>query len=316
MSKLRVRCPQGHLLEVEVAHAGKQVQCPICKVVMSIPELPRARTVTASSPPAASRSKFQEEEDNTEEDLEEEERPKKLGNTKAGLRNVRTGLNYHIAQLYVSGIGSVLLVIFAIVALVIGMNAVFNGQALPANQARAVAAVQEDPGGLRYVPILAGIIVLASAVLSIICCVYLLAIPEKTRAKNLAIIYVAFGLSAALIGVVIFFLDSNSGFTKVLKLVEGFFVMVSYVCLMLLLKRLCFFLKKSKLAARVNGLFALMGVIVAGYFLIFLGSVAALGLLSLLGVCTIVAVGIWYFIAYLRFLYRVRDAIDVHVSGN
>jgi hypothetical protein len=182
MSKLRVRCPQGHLLEVELAHAGKQVQCPLCNVIMRIPDLPSAKAGTTTGSPAPLHRDLQKDQVEYQGDFEEEDKPqKKFRPNKAGLKPVRLGLNYHIAQLYVLVLGAIFL---GILGGVVAANSPDGGMR---------RAAGEQPG-INIVMIFGVLIRLAYVVLGVISCVYLLQVPERTRTKSLVVAYVALEL--------------------------------------------------------------------------------------------------------------------------
>jgi len=295
MAKLRVRCPQGHLLEVELAHAGKQVQCPMCQTIMRIPDLPRARPVAAASSPAPLPQKSQESEDAGEEEFEKKPKAKKSG-TKAGLAKVRVGVTYQIAQLYVKVIGSILLTILVAVMAFNNAAAVIKAQ----------GQVDQVPD-FGMVAFFGSILSLTSLILGILCCVYILGLPERTRAKWLAIAYVGLEVAGFVCGMIVYLVP---GLGLVLGLLQSFLGIASQVCFILLLKRLCEFLKRWGLAAQATSLLAMLGAIAMGYLILFLSRfVPVLAILGLVGGLILLVMGLWFLIRYLKLLHAVRDAL-------
>jgi hypothetical protein len=289
------------LLEVEVAHAGKQVQCPMCQTIMRIPELPRARpAATARAPapaPARQAPQARPEPEAEEEEVEEQPRPKKSG-TRAGLARVRVGVTYQLVQLYVKIIGSILLSVLIIVTVL--------------NQAAAVIKAQGkavDVQGFGLVGFVGIALSLATMILGILCCIYILGVPDRARAKGLAIAYVVCEISGSACGI-LGHLVSGLGLASILSLLNSLLGLGALVCFILFSKRLCEFIRRRSLAGDATTLLGLLGVLAMGYFLLFLSSfVPILAILSWIGGLILLVVGIWFLFRYARFLHDVRSAL-------
>ncbi len=330
-NKLRLKCPNNHLLEIESKFAGMQVQCPACQVIMLVPKVaspqsptaPAVKQATASaqaSPTPLHHELVEDEDDELEEEQEEKwepRRPKFKSGTKAGLRKVRTGLNYNIAQLYVIVIG--VLVIFAL-GIAVAANRANVPQGFPANARFGQQAQQ----GFGLILIAALVVNLTYVVLGILSAIYVAAVPEQTHAKGLAITYAILGTAGGLLKLLQLFVGKGNAASEFLGLLQMCFMVSGLICFTIVLKRLCVFLKKPKLVKKAQGLLTLVGVTAGGYFMIFLGAIGTLerapgdppgafhdiALASMMiGFLVFIIFAIWSFFRYIRLIHNVRDAL-------
>jgi hypothetical protein len=111
---IRVLCPNGHELVAELAHVGRKIRCPACKVVMVVPNPqgaaappPPPQAIQQEAPAPRRQPPPQQPLDQLDELDElpeepppmEEERPVKTGmKTGARMRLANIGLGFHYAK--------------------------------------------------------------------------------------------------------------------------------------------------------------------------------------------------------------------------
>jgi hypothetical protein len=122
-----------------------------------------------------------------------------------------------------------------------------------------------------------------------------------------------------------FFVGQENVGAYIITFVGFCLVLASYICFVVLLKRLAEYVKRYKLAKKADGLLIMLGVMTAGFLLAFLGGMvggeaqgpnnaagggSALGLaLLIFGCLIVVVVFILSIFRYLRVIHEVRDAL-------
>jgi hypothetical protein len=116
---MNIRCPNGHVLEVDDAHAGLRALCPLCSALMEIPAWPTAIPVALPvASPLATAAENDFEDDEQLDQPEEATIAARLAPHAEALGRVRLGLSFHLAKIYTTIIGTlvVLVAIFFYVA--------------------------------------------------------------------------------------------------------------------------------------------------------------------------------------------------------
>lgn len=324
MPTIKIQCPSGHRLTLDAKHAGKNVQCPVCKVVMHLPPAsapvviagpapaPRsaappgdaASTLRRVAPPASVAKPVRRP---AQEEIEEEddygESPKQI---KKGLKKVRQGLDYHVLKLYLIivmvALGLIVGILFFLAPLVaLGLSIVFLA--------------------------VTGLGSLACLVLDIMTIIQLAACPATTRARPFAVAYIALEVVGTALVSLSLSLGSG-GFQPLFASVGGLLQMGGYLTMALFLQQLAFFLKRKRLAEPVTGLMLLIAVTMFFYMLYAIGGVLALtgGLegapgerravldptgvtLFAIGALGMLVSGAWAFFRYLGLVTSVRNAL-------
>jgi hypothetical protein len=268
------KCPNGHELVTEDRYAGRQVRCPHCQLVLTIPSPPVTAIVAAPLAPEAApipdeiddrhvieddedQEIFIEEEDDRprrrgrdRDDDEEEERPrkrKKKGLTRQQFALTNLGLAFHYANFLCLLVGTVLVLIGFLGLLLAGVGFHAAGR----DRAAAGAMVGLANGGLVLGHIGSFAILPVGPLLgitgSILCCW----VPARTGAKPL--IATSLGLNAgALVLTLVTFLvagtisfqtvEAESAAAVVLSLLALGCSLAGFVLFLLFLRRLAYFL--------------------------------------------------------------------------
>lgn len=312
---MQIQCPQGHLLEVPEAHAGKKVQCPACQTIMVVPFPPAGRPRMAElvdEPRRASRDDDRSRrggryDDEPEEEVDEfdDERAAR----REGLLKVRTGLGFHLAKVYVAIIGAILLVV---------LGFVMAGQL--ANQAqgnpRGFGGAAQVLGKAMPLIVLGVIYRLLVSGLGFVGSIFCLAAPARSGAKGFIIAAIVCDVVALLIGLGVEFMQPGQtetaamGWAAILVSVAGFF------CFFQFLRKIAEFKKKRWLADQTSSVMwfaviivvsAIVGGIVAAVLVAAAGPVGGL-LLAILFIGVIIAGLIWL-IRYVRLLSDFRAVL-------
>jgi hypothetical protein len=215
---LRILCPNGHELVAEIAHIGRKIRCPACKVVMVVPDpnpqvtgrppprppqqpaqqpapqpAPGPRRApnpqVTAQPPRPRRQQVEEEpqayEEPEPEPAEEEYRPKKGMKTRQRMRLANIGLGFHYAK--------VLCILVALVLILVSMGLGF------------MAGLARSMGMLRAVSVLScisNILFLVTPVLGAVGSLLCFWLPPKSNSKVLAIVTFSLEVGGvALIGI-------------------------------------------------------------------------------------------------------------------
>lgn len=122
-----IRCPNGHVLQVDDAHAGHKALCPLCSTLMQIPAETEIGAASGGEPlprmnDASIRSLPKETDSFPEEELadfspEGQRLAERLAAHAEALSRVRLGLSFHLAKVYATIIGTVLVFLAIVVSL-------------------------------------------------------------------------------------------------------------------------------------------------------------------------------------------------------
>jgi hypothetical protein len=309
---IHIQCPNGHLLELDLRDVGKHVKCPMCQMLMVVPASNLAAPATLVRPESIRQPWQDDDEDDRRHDFEddrqdeddEEESTETPRQVRIGLRKVRTGLNYHIAKIYVYVVGFLLVVLFIVA-----------GGGLGQLPPMPVLIAQ----GWIYITV-----IVTGIVLDILTYIHLAGCPERTRARGLAIAYIVLEVIASILHVMGLLQDEKGDARKVLSGLGFWVFLAGYVCIVLFLKRLAVFLNKKKLAAKATGLLVLMGVSAFCILVVLIGSVIMAdapqpraGRQADIGGVVVIFLGflgflismIWSILRYLRLIHNIRDAL-------
>ncbi len=237
----QIRCPQGHVLGVDPAHVGLKVQCPACKVIMIVPELPGApRGKRTEVPTSAGRPKHQTRDDRYDEDDDDQDDRPKTPNKRTRMRRVSTGLSFHKAK-----------VITVIVTVIIMMTvAVFlNLMAVPGQRGRGGLG----PGVFQlatYFQYFAFFMSIVITSLGLTGSFYCMSIPSESGGKELIII--SFAIDVLILPLTLFnqLVQQND----IIAYAIVALALIAYITFFVFLARLGSFLRKSALSKKASNL--------------------------------------------------------------
>lgn len=122
-----IRCPNGHVLEVDDAHAGHKALCPLCSTVMQLPagyevgvsdsDSPRPRATYAPVTLSADEADSFPGDEHPELKLDRRHLADRLAAHAEALSRVRLGLSFHLAKVYATIIGTFLVFLAIVVSL-------------------------------------------------------------------------------------------------------------------------------------------------------------------------------------------------------
>jgi hypothetical protein len=270
MQTVHIQCPNGHLLSLEIQHLGKHIRCPMCQIVMVVPvqqvavrpvpapmrtagemaTSPAARQPGAASRPAAppprppvtvgvTRKPVRrpvEEEDEDEED--EEDFGESRRDIRRGMKKVQAGLNFHAIKIW-ANLGLIGLVFCGL--LLLALHPVLGLLALV------------------LIAFVAAAVGLASIILDGLTFKNLMACPVSTRARGLAMAYVALEILHYVTGIASRFLKTPAQE----MMVAGISFLLSfagYLCMVVFLKRLALYMRRRKIADKATVTLILMGL--------------------------------------------------------
>jgi hypothetical protein len=328
---LRVLCPNGHELVAEVAHIGRKIRCPACKVVMIVPD---PKPAPAPAPPPVPPQAVQKEPsplprspthgpldqlevlpEGPPEGYFDDDRPRKTGmKTGQRMRLANIGLGFHYAK--------VLCWLVSICTLL------FSFTLLPLVAAGALGLLHV----IQVLSCISWILVIITPILGATGSLLCFWLPQKSRSRVLVI--VSFGLEVggtllAVLAVIVMMTGTVAaageamgggrpstglavaGFGLVMLLLAVLAILASFVLFLLVLRALAYYLRdRSTAEEAMRQLIMYLAVFVGGpvvWFVIFfvMASVGGQG-----GAFVMLALTLAWVVAQAMVLFAILNVIS------